>query len=1073
VRRRSVLVLGIVLVVAVAGLLLLLWPAAEQAQELVATSGPEKAAIVARKRAARDRGDVDVAPVRVGGRVTRQSDGNGVRGALVLLTPKSFEGGATREPGRTPEPLYARTDAGGGWTLESVKPGRYTLSASARGFLPGIGNDVRVVAGEANDGFDLALVAGGHPVRGVVSDIGGGGIESALVEIVRLDDSNMLKLDRTPVGALTDEDGRYEVMMPDGTYIGSAGHPDYVSRQESFEVAGSERVVDFALTPGAVIEGVVQARGSEEPVAGAVVVASGGAVSGSSFGFTVRGFGEHRVVTDADGRFRLSGLGSGVFELSAAAAGHATRESTEVALGIAETRSDVVVWVEPAFTISGFVVPRDDEESGALEGVWVGALSLRPPGLFVARAPTESDGYFEIPGVQPGNYMVAALGEDTLPNFTGTGAQVEDRDVTDVLVVMDRGVTIRGRVEPPTPASISLQIEADGMGLTGMLSAIGNAFVRGRADAEGNFVLSPVATGKLRIVAEGDDGSKGEIAVEVPAEGLDEVVVQLEPRPKIAGRVVDAHGGPLADVRVVATATTPRADDAMSFSVSGDGMPGGGTPTRDDGSFEITGLDPGPYEIGVQPRKGPPLLWADPANPADPDAPLQVNVEAEGVSRLELRVEALDGVIRGVVLADGEPLPDAWVTAQREGSADAWLQEMQRRHKRSRAAEERREAELPPRAEDERAKEDATEPLQRMHAEEPVLTDARGRFEIPRLRSGTYVIVAEAERGGARARADGVETGSRITLELEPLAGIRGRVDGKVDRFTVAVKGPSPRSKSVFSETGEFTVDRLDPGQYTVEITADNGVGTAEVEVEAGSTSDVEIELEAFATLRGKVLEAGTGKALSGLMVMAHGRDGGFDVSAGLSMLTGGGPRTDASGAFAVGEIRPGRGTVTILDLDASMEGALASAEYDVDPGQTLDLGTITAVAAGDVPMAKRGTLGLSAVVRNWTERPRRTVEGDEEPPSEPDPPADPERERLWVHAIDVGGPAAEAGVEPGDEITIIGTQDVASLGAETARGLLSPSRIEAGSNVTLELHRDGSSVRASITAAPPKLVPG
>ena len=76
---------------------------------------------------------------------------------------------------------------------------------------------------------------------------------------------------------------------------------------------------------------------------------------------------------------------------------HATRESTEVALGIAETRSGIVVWVEPAFTISGFVVPRGEEDDGALEGVWVGALSLRPPGLFVARTPTESDGYFEIP----------------------------------------------------------------------------------------------------------------------------------------------------------------------------------------------------------------------------------------------------------------------------------------------------------------------------------------------------------------------------------------------------------------------------------------------------------------------------------------------------------------------------------------------------------------------------------------------------------------------------------------------------------------------------------------------------
>jgi hypothetical protein len=205
---------------------------------------------------------------------------------------------------------------------------------------------------------------------------------------------------------------------------------------------------------------------------------------------------------------------------------------------------------------------------------------------------------------------------------------------------------------------------------------------------------------------------------------------------------------------------------------------------------------------------------------------------------------------------------------------------------------------------------------------------------------------------------------------------------------------------------------------------------------------------------------------------MAQGRDG-FDPAAGLSMMMGGGPRTDASGAFTIEKVRPGRGTVTVLDLDSSMDGALASVEYEIDAGQSLDLGTLTAVASGDVPMQKRGTLGLSTTVRNWSERPRPNVEGDAEPPSEPDPPVDPERERLWVLSVDVEGPADVAGVQPGDEITIIGTQDVASLGAETARGLLSPSRIEAGTDVTLELVRDGSPTRATITAGPRKPFPG
>ena len=442
-RSRTLAISGLVVLVLSVLAAFLLLPDEESVTEPEGpTAAEQRKAIAKKKRLARADG-IDTDPVRVTGRVT-SADGAPVRGALVLLTAKSFE--------MTAAPPHARTDAGGGFALEGIEPGRYTLSATARGFLPALDTTVRVVAGQDNGGHNLTLTAGGHAVRGVVSDVGGGPVGGALVSITRLDDGNVIRLDRTPAGVMTDDEGRFATTLPDGTYMAAASHPEYVQLEDMFEVDGGPRAVDFALTPAATVEGVVLARDTGEAVAGAIVVAHGDEMQAAG-GFSVQGFGKHRVVADDEGRFRLRGLGSGVFELQAAASGHASRNPTQVALSIAESRSGVEIYVDPAHAIRGFVVPRGDEEDGALEGVWVGALSFRPPGLFVARAPTEADGYFEIPGVEPGSYMVAALGEEALPNFTGTGVDVEDGDVEDVLVVMDRGVTIRGRVEPPTAAT--------------------------------------------------------------------------------------------------------------------------------------------------------------------------------------------------------------------------------------------------------------------------------------------------------------------------------------------------------------------------------------------------------------------------------------------------------------------------------------------------------------------------------------------------------------------------------------------------------------------------------------------
>jgi uncharacterized GH25 family protein len=1011
---------------------------------------PDRAAIVRDKLAARDRGEVDLSPASVSGKVVRE-DGKAIAGAFVLLTPKGFGEAAGRTPGKPAEPQYATADASGAWSIAEVRPGRYTLGASAKGFLPGRVAKVDVEAGRDNGGFDLVLAQGGHALTGTVVDIGGGPIEGALVSVTRLDEGNMMSFDRAPAGALTDDEGRFAFHVKSGQYVVTAQHTDYVTDMAMTEVAEGPRHVALTMTPGATVSGIVRASPGGEPVAGAVVVAAKTDVAG---GFVIAGFGEHRVVTDGDGRFTLHGLSSGVHGLTAVAAKHATPEPVEVALGVAEHVDGVEVWVEAAFKISGFVVRRGHEEEGGLEGVLVGAFSVQPPALFAAATPTAADGYFEILGVRKGNYMVAAIGEETLPNFTGTGAQVEDADVTDVLVVMDAGVALRGRVNPPTPATITITLDAESLGLSNMLASIGNAFVRGRAEGDGTFELTPVAGGKLKLTATADDGSKGELSVDVGEVDQDGLVIELAPRATMAGRVVDAHGKPVAGATVRADPETPKKGEGFTMNMNGMNPFGDNqATTTEEGAFTLRGLEGGAYLVSVSDR-GPALAWAQPKDPEAPSAPLEVDVSIErGVADLELVVEARDGRIRGVVLdSEGAPVVDAWVTAMREGSGKQVFEE---RFARRNAGERRAEV---PKDDDTNFSDDGGFFGEKA---KPVLTDADGAFEIEKLRTGTYTIVAEAEKGAAKAKVKGVAPGSKVKLEIAALAAIHGvvqRAGAKVEDVTITVDGPTDRSKR--AHAGEFRIDRLEPGKYEVTARSADGFAQTEVEVATGDDVEVKLALVGFGKLRGKLVDT-AGEPIAGMTVMVEPEKAEVSATAVLSMLTGRGPKTDEQGVFEVDEVPPGNGNVRFVDGDAMSGGAVASAKYTVEGEGDEDLGTITGVRSGKVAKGERGDLGLSTHVATFAKRPRPAdAEKD-------DRPAPDENERLWVLAVDIGGAAEQAGVEPGDEITSIDGQGVAGVGAATAAGLLSSQNIRDGQDVSLELDRDGSTRTVTVRARP------
>lgn len=1071
-KRKTGLMVALVAVLVVA--LLGLWWAlkggergedGEDADE-VARSQVDPEDALRRKREAREAG-LDIDPVEVGGRVTRAEDDKGIPGAVVLLSRKGLVQGQSPEAGQPSESLFAITDINGGWKIANVDPGGYLLSATADGYIPATRTDVRVLGSRDQLDLNLQMTEGGSRLSGTVTDIGGGPIEGVLVRLQEATGAGF-GFKSAPLATMTNDEGEYALQVANGRYAITTSHADYVGNSRLTEIRDAERVEDFELVPGGTIEGVVISRASGEVVPNARVTFADSR-NGDVGGFTVNmSFDGSIVTTDEDGRFRLHGLRAGVVAVNAWAPNASTPSPVEIPIGIGEQVTGVELYVDAAFTISGFVVPRGDPER-SIEGVLVGAWQLQPPSLLVASAPSSADGYFEIVGVPTGVWQVGAVGEDNLLTLTGATANVVDADIENLLIELDEGVRIRGRVDPPVVARVRVRPDPENASLSNMGAMIGDGMALGTTNDKGEFELGPLGPGggldgrKVMLVAESDDGYRGELEVDLHGKDLEDVVIPLTKGATVAGTVLDETGAPQAGVTVSVTAADPEGD--ANFRMQFGAGDSDGAPTGQDGSFAVRGLETGTHLILVKDTKGRALSWADGTGPSDgADGEVQpIEIEIEDTVNdvfQNLRVVPRDGVITGVVLdGTGMPVPDAFVTAALDMDAEEFLRS--RDPTRNRDRPERLEGVEP---DDDDGGRDWTQSA--YFAEPPVLTDENGLFVIKELRRDrAYNLVAEGERGGARATLEGVSPGERVDLVLETLGGIDGVVLAKgkpVTQYTLEAKGPVNRNSRIHDASGEFELDRLDPGTYTVTVSSDDGIATAEVELGDRAREHVELELQAWGSIEGEVVGKTDGEPMAKLAVIVSVETGRADASTGIGLLTGKGPKTGRDGRFEVGELGPGKGEVVFMDPDVDLaSGApVATVEFELEPGQSLDLGTIRGIQTDSVPTDERGTLGLRVAVSKFEDRPRPPgTDLDEEDPGAPSF-GDPKASRVWVRSVDVGGVAEAAGIVPGDEVLTIDGQAVSSLGAGVAAQMLSKSRLRVGQEVRVELRRAGTDDR-------------
>lgn len=802
-----------------------------------------------------------------------------IAGAIVRLAPD--EG----------DVVVVKTGTDGIARAADLAPGTWQVSASAAGHEPGA-LDAQTLRSGAAATLAITLVAGGKNLTGLVTDATGGPVAAARIDAARL--GGMMRPGRAIASTSTGADGRYALSVAEGPHSVEVSNPDYAAQSRHVEVGPAGATADFQLVPGGAIEGIVRDAQTKEIVAGAIVEGrrDGGGMLALAEG------GARITKSGLDGRFRLSGLRPGSYEIGARAALRSSKAPTIIGIGVAEQVTDVEVLVSAGPVVRGVVL---DEENHPVPNITVAANG---PGRG-ADAKTDAKGAFTLSGLAPGHYFV--LVDDEAYVWSGlTSFELADKDIVGLEVHVRKAATIVGHVEPRQSCEVAHEIDeaaSGGLDIPKLVAPV-------TTGADGIFRLGPAAPGNAKLVARCSSGDQGSISIAVTA-GMPEVVVPVKPGASIAGRVVDAEGKPVAGVTVMGTR---RSETQSTTIVNGMVTSGAQTMTSGTGTFLLTALPAGAYTLRVLDRGKPVGLRGK---------PIEVTLGAtDKKTGVEIAIDRPNGVINGVVTGpDGKPLADAWVSVHQD--LRDLLTDMVDRGEREGDSGERT---IMVRSDDEGGGD--------AQGFAPALTDAQGRFTIANLPHAKYEVIAEAQAGKLRGRAANVTPDATVAVQATGVTSLSGTVhgaSGATPLFTVELDGPTTATRS-FTD-GKFQFARVDPGTYTVRVSSAEGNAVTSLSVVPGQPANVDIALVANAIVVGKLVDP-AGKALAGvgLALIPDNGDGRIQLS-----LEGPPPTSGPDGGFRI-EAKAGKSVLLAL----TPPRPFTKRGLVLEAGKTLDLGVVT-----------------------------------------------------------------------------------------------------------------------------------
>jgi len=537
--------------------------------------------------------------------------------------------------------------------------------------------------------------------------------------------------------------------------------------------------IDLVLARGGAELGGTVVNLAGEPIAGALV---GGLVGAAT-------------LSDEHGRF-ASWLAPGVARLEVRARGYATATVTASAPG------NVRVTLRPGATITGRVLNPEDNTPIAGAHVGVGDDSYGVWRRRPAAVVTNADGHFEIAGLAAGRYTPYATMSDRYGE--GDSAVLGPLQTVNVEIMAHPARAVTGAVridgQPCESGYLRLTSEADSTVVQRLLDELGRA------------TLSPLLPGLYQASAycHATTTPEGPTTVSIQDTDIEGLIWNGTRGTTLRGVVVTASGDPLARVRAMATR---------------DGVTHGDT-TRADGTFAISGLEPGESVVRAE-VLGVPLSEETVATVGAGAAPVRIVALAPG--KLVLRVVADES---------GEPLAGLEVSVQ---------------------------------------------------GEDRILTNtgSDGRTDVEQLAPGTYQVTVSHPVGGRVLRRDwvlggsqkriAIATGETATITIR-VAGLVGIVEGWVvdqegdpvadaavtPRYREQLGGAAPEEhvlmfarhhnwRAVTGEEGAFSLTGLIPGNY--DLCASHYSGTVGCVESVATRERATIVMEAAGSLAGTAVD--------------------------------------------------------------------------------------------------------------------------------------------------------------------------------------------------------------------------
>jgi protocatechuate 3,4-dioxygenase beta subunit len=772
--------------------------------------------------------------------------------------------------------LAAVTGRNGGFTLAGPEGER-------RGIVAGAGRYLR------SDSMEIGFDADGRPGptlalspaaagEGSVVDGSGAPVAGAEVKLnIKRSASGMMEIriggppDELP-GARTDSRGRFRLdpVDPEHNYTLTASAEGFASSKRDVVGLEPRRTVSrvkVELHAGMTVTGMItDPAGSPIPDAEIVLKPGRGGQGGMGHRIIIGGedTGEELAAwTDTDGRFALTGIAEGSYDMEAVRIGFA--RLVEKGLEVPESSEAVDLGefaMIPGEPLQGLVT---DNDSQPIEGVQVRAEKAGGEGMMIVMGPGPGPSDDEPDAVTgpDGWFLIDDLEKDAAYNlsFTRAGfvrtseAAVQVPQVEPLMVSMAASSNVSGTVtgpegEPVPGATVNMTRTVDGGGGGRIFQMVMRT--SSRSDDEGFFLFENVEPGTISLSAVAPGWQEVTIdALEVPkGEDLEDVELPLEPGSILTGQVLAPDGRPAVNARIREVSGKSSPVEFLEDSATTDG----------DGYYRLEGLAPG--EVSVEAT-----------HPNHVRVVRDIEIEP-GLTDLDFQFEGGQRISGIAVDSGGSTVPGAWIRlvpgGQRWGGPDT-------------------------------------------------LAGQDGSFTFEGVADGDYSLEAEADgyapfRGTDPVRVEGQPLDG-LRVEFDPASAIRGRITGlDPARFTeVRVEAISPESgfrESGVDRQGNYRVENVGPGNFevtaTLGMTGRQASGSVAVEPGAG-----EVTLD---------LSFGEGLTLSGRAVMGEEPVKGAMIFAqGLDIRHSGSGRTDNAGEFGLEGLEPGNYRVELRKWETGL----------------------------------------------------------------------------------------------------------------------------------------------------------